>query len=224
MINVQQSLNVISGFSSRQTIMKTYEVARAALAVPGCFVECGVATGGGSGPMALALLEANDQRPLHLFDSFEGLPFCGPKDFSQIGDPSGKFLMDPNLPERERLKPTGIAMGTIPQIEWNFKSWGVWRPNIHFHKGWVQDTLPGKNLAPIAFLRLDVDLYESTMCCLDQLFDQVPSGGYIWLDEFGMPENLGGHWAWRDFMEKRGLPPALQLERTDTGAGYWRKP
>lgn len=219
-----QALAKVSGFSSVQTIRKTYEVARLARSVEGCFVECGVATGGGAAPMALALREGDDHRVLHLFDSFEGLPHCGPKDGGQMGHGGGlnNWIIDPNLPVEERLKATGISIGSVAQITENLAKWDCRCANVEFHKGWFQNTLPGKKLAPIAFLRLDGDLYESTMCCLENLYDQVAPGGYVWLDEWGMPEGLGGKLAVRDFFKARGIEMPPMLEVTDTGAGYWK--
>jgi hypothetical protein len=223
----QSSLSALAkvvGFSSNQTIRATYDVARLARAVDGCFVECGVATGGGAAPMALALREAGDNRVLHLFDSFEGLPHCGPKDGGQMGHGGGldNWIIDPNLPESARLKPTGISIGTIQQIKENLSKWDCECASIQFHKGWFQHTLPGLKLKPIAFLRLDGDLYESTMCCLENLYDQVAPGGYVWLDEWGMPDHIGGKQALFDFLKARGQTSIDMLGVTDTGAGYWR--
>jgi hypothetical protein len=172
----QSKLSAIFGFSSNQTIRETYLVARQALSVDGCFVECGVASGGGCAPMALALIEVGDRRKIHLFDSFEGLPHCGPKDMGQMGHEPGNYLMDPNLPEEERLKTTNLSVGSVEQVTNNMKMWGVQDANFEYHKGWFQHTLPGLQLAPIAFLRLDGDLYESTMCCLTQLVRSSRAG------------------------------------------------
>jgi O-methyltransferase len=223
--DTRKKLDLVVAFSSNETIRTTYLVARKALEIRGCFVECGVATGGGSAPMAIALVERVDNRTLHMFDSFEGLPQCGVNDHGQMGLGGGlnNWIVDPNLPVEERLKATGISIGTIDQIKENFGKWGCASAVVEFHKGWFQHTLPGLNLAPIAFLRLDGDLYESTMCCLDHLYDQVAPGGYIWLDELGMPPEIGGHKAMTDFFKKRGLNKPTILETTDTGAGYWRK-
>jgi O-methyltransferase len=221
--NPERSLGMICGFSSSQTIRTTYLVAKKAAAIQGCFAECGVATGGSAAAMALALLELEDNRPLHLFDSFEGLPYCGPEDKGQIGHVPGNYLMDPSLPVRDRLKSTGISRGTVDQVLSNFRMWGVDGANVVTHKGWFQDTLPGMQIAPVAFLRFDGDLYESTTCCLEHLYDQVATGGYVWLDEWGMPEGLGGKKAFFDFFAARNQPAPAMLETTDTGAGYWIK-
>lgn len=218
----QYKLDRIFGFSSVHTIRETYLVAKRATAVQGCFVECGVASGGGSAPMALALLELNDQRDLHLFDSFEGLPHCGPKDGGQMGHHATEYFMDPNLPLEARLKTTKLSVGSLAQVQENFRKWQVERGNTLYHKGWFQHTIPGLNLAPIAFLRLDGDLYESTMTCLDHLYDQVAPGGYVWLDEWGMPDGIGGKQAIHDFFAARGQKVPEMEGVTDTGAGYWK--
>lgn len=218
-------LNQIFGFSSQQSIHDTYKVALRAREIEGCFVECGVASGGGSAPMSLVLKEVDDKRVLHLFDSFEGLPHAGPEDTGDygVGTGIGNFAMDPNLPVRERLKTTGATIGTIANVTHHFGVWGVTCANIKFHEGWFQDTVPGVNLAPIAFLRLDGDLYESTMLCLDELYDQVAPGGFIWLDELGMDSMIGGKKAAYDFFEKRGEEFPELDGRTDTRAGWWIK-
>ena len=54
-------------------------------------------------------------------------------------------------------------------------------------KGWFQDTLPKykDKIGAIAVLRVDADWYESTKCCLENLYDNVVTGGYIFVDDYG---------------------------------------
>jgi len=56
--------------------------------------------------------------------------------------------------------------------------------------GRVEDTLrdPANIPQRIAILRLDTDWYESTRMELECLFDRVPPGGIVILDDYG-------HWA-----------------------------
>lgn len=52
-------------------------------------------------------------------------------------------------------------------------------------KGWFDQTLPSLGLEePIALLRLDSDWYESTMTCLDSLFDRVVAKGIVVVDDY----------------------------------------
>ncbi len=51
--------------------------------------------------------------------------------------------------------------------------------------GWFDETLPCFEASdPIALLRLDGDWYESTMLCLEHLFDRVAVGGVVIIDDY----------------------------------------
>jgi hypothetical protein len=92
---------------------------------------------------------------------------------------------------------------------------------IHFHQGWFQDTIPqlGKEPSQIAVLRLDGDWYDSTKICLDHLFDRVPSGGVIILDDYFAWE--GCKKATDEFRDARGITE--DLIRVDVDCAYWVK-
>lgn len=70
--------------STVQGVQHTYILAREALKVEGVFVECGVGYGANAAAMLQASIDAGDQRPLHLFDSFQGIPLAGPEDDQQF--------------------------------------------------------------------------------------------------------------------------------------------
>jgi O-methyltransferase len=56
--------------------------------------------------------------------------------------------------------------------------------NYKLVKGWFE-TIPTYQLKePIAVLRLDGDWYDSTMTCLEGMFDKVAKGGIIILDDY----------------------------------------
>jgi hypothetical protein len=89
-----------------------------------------------------------------------------------------------------------------------------------FHPGWFQNTLPGIAMPPIAFLRLDGDLYESTQCCLKWLYSGVAQGGIVLLDDYAL---AGSHKALEEFFAERALPlPEINVD-SDYGAGWWIK-
>ena len=51
--------------------------------------------------------------------------------------------------------------------------------------GWFEKTLPGVRIDNgIALLRLDADWYESTIACLENLYDQVVPGGIVIVDDY----------------------------------------
>lgn len=51
--------------------------------------------------------------------------------------------------------------------------------------GWFSDSLPSAPIDKISFLRLDGDLYVSTMDPLLALYDKVSPGGLIYVDDYG---------------------------------------
>lgn len=67
------------------------------------------------------------------------------------------------------------------------REWGVPEDFLVWHPGWFQDTVPGANIDQIALLRLDGDLYESTLVCLQHLYPRVVSGGWVIVDDYGLP-------------------------------------
>lgn len=165
-----------------ETLRATYDTAAALIAngVPGDFVECGVYAGGECAAMALSI--KNGQwcewnRRVHLFDSFQGMPQCGPED--------SEFLASGNKP--------GEACCPLDHVQRNMRNWGIPGELLVYHQGWFADTMrvmmdgdPVANGGPqqIALLRLDADLYESTKICLERLYPRVVKGGALIIDDY----------------------------------------
>lgn len=212
-----RSLNHLVGraLTTLDGIKHTYILSKYALKVPGVFVECGVCYGGSAGAMMQAAIDAGDVRDLHLFDSFEGIPMAGPLDDSQPGMAS--FMVDRNLPLRERLKSSGISAASVDDVRGHFKEWNLPMERVHFHPGWFQDVLPTADVGPIAMLRLDGDLYESIECCMKWLYPRVSRGGIVLSDDWV----LNGQDAIRDYFN--GSIPDIRVT-VDSGAAFWVKP
>jgi hypothetical protein len=188
--------------------------------VPGVFVECGVFTGTQLGCMACAMQRENKRRPLHGFDSFDGIPCAGPQDDSQPGLGLA-FLMDRNLPLEQRLTSSGVSRSTLDQVKAIWAEWHFTDIEIEWHPGWFQHSLPGNTLGPIAFLRLDGDLFESTERCLHHLYDKVSPGGLVFVDDYG-PDGCGK--AVHEFFERRQFYPTLLADHQgNASAIYWFK-
>ena len=189
--------------------------------VPGVVVECGVANGAQVGMMSRALKDANDPRRFHLFDSFEGMPMAGPTDTQQPG--IGLIQHDVNAPLKERLKPSGISACSADQVKANLRKWGCFG-EYSYHRGWFQDTVPHfHTLLPIALLRLDGDLYESTMVCLEHLYPLVAPGGLVVIDDYAL---AGCATAVNEYLHDHY--PDCRLHVEDVGGGShiatWTKP
>lgn len=201
--------------STRQGIQHTYLAARDIVkrSVPGAFVECGVAYGAQICAMAEAC--RGDEREFHLFDSFQGIPMAGPNDHDQPG--IGAFVMDQNLPLKDRLVSSGISSSSVENVKKNLAKFGF-GARYKFHEGWFQDTLPVTETGPIAMLRLDGDLYESTKVCLEHLFKKIVPGGCMILDDYPL---AGSRKAWEEYCAANSLKlePVIAC---DTGAAYFR--
>ena len=161
----------------------------------GSIVECGVAQGGSAALMALVAAESGNQRHIWLFDSFEGLPAPTARDFAD--GKTGKHV---------RPLPPGSCLGTYEQVEeLLFATLGLDSTNITMVKGWFQDTLPVNRdkIGDIVVLRIDADWYESTKCCLENLYDNVIPGGYVIIDDYGAC--FGAQKATDEFLAAKGL-------------------
>lgn len=187
--------------------------------VPGVFVECGVAAGAAVAMLSYALWKAQETRQIWLYDSFEGIPMAGPDDFNQ--QPGiGLATHDTSAPLRERLKSSGVSAVSEEGVRGNLRRWGC-KDDLVFVRGWFQDTLPlTRPTQPIALLRLDGDLYESTMTCLRWLYPLVSPGGVVIVDDYGsLP---GCKKAVHDYLDEFGLTPEIQ-NVTSGGIVSWLK-
>lgn len=178
--------------------------------VPGDFVETGVWRGGGTIYMR-AFLEAysEPQRRVWVCDSFEGLP--KPKD--EYDADSGSRLW-----ESEYL---AVSMDEVKR---NFDFYGLLDERVCFIKGFFSDTMPTAPIDQIAILRLDGDMYESTIVVLEHLYPKVSPGGIVIIDDYGMLPECNR--AVEDYRLKHGITDPLQIigfvNRAPLGA-YWCK-
>lgn len=108
---------------------------------------------------------------------------------------------------------------TMEAVQENFRRYGLLDDQVKFLKGWFKDTLPQAPIERIAVLRLDGDLYESTIQPLDALYDKVSDNGFIIVDDYHVVK--GCRHAVHDFWAKRGLSPELQ--EIDGVGVFWKK-
>jgi O-methyltransferase len=148
--------------------------------IPGDFVECGVGAGGSMMAAALTLLELGQRdRKIFLYDTFEGMPRPTERDVSVLGKPA--------LRKWARKTKDGTSSWhnyPIEDVKNNLASTGYPNDQLHFVKGLVQDTLPDNDSEAICLLRLDTNLYESTIAECEYLYPKVTSGGVLIIDDY----------------------------------------
>lgn len=176
-MGIEHKLNQIAtiAYSSVATVHETYRLAKEMQSVDGCFVECGV----GAGAQLMAMAVTWTRKDIIGFDSFEGIPLASEHDESQPG--IGKFT-----PVADRLVSSGVTVHSVENVFGNFEKMGIGCPNLRLIKGWFQNTLPKFQPVPIALLRLDGDLYESTLVCLQYLYPMVSVGGVVIIDDYAL--------------------------------------
>lgn len=168
-------------YSEAATLHHTYAMAKQCASLPGCFVECGVGAGG----QLMAMSLAYTGKQIYGFDSFQGIPLAGVNDAQQPG--IGDIEHDATAPVRDRLVSSGITVHSVENVLENFTKCEIGAANVRLIKGWFQDSLPKWKPEPIALLRLDGDLYESTLVCLEYLYPHVVSGGVVICDDHSLP-------------------------------------
>jgi O-methyltransferase len=174
--------------------------------IPGCFVETGVWRGGSS-IFAKAVFKENGahDRIVWCCDSFEGMPSPSSTDLSIE---SGTDFSD-----------RAYLVATETQVANNFRKFGLLDDNVRFLKGWFCDTLPTAPIGEIAILRMDGDLYESTMDALTNLYPKISKGGYVIVDDYKSWK--GCRTAVDEFRKKNGISD--EIIDIDPHAVYWKR-
>jgi hypothetical protein len=176
--------------------------------IPGDFVECGACRGGSAALLAyVAKTHSRMSRKVYACDTFEGMPEPSDEDrhkgltAAQCGFPAGSLPAPVETGLSEIARRANVLDTIIPI------------------KGLFRDTLPAlaSKIGPVALLHADGDWYESTMEIFSNLFEKVPQGGYVQIDDYG-------HWdgcrkAVQDYQTAKKI--RFPLEQIDyTGFGF----
>lgn len=141
--------------------------------IPGDYIETGVWRGGCCILMS-GVLKANsdDTRKVYVADSFAGLP------------PPNSDVYPADLGD-ELHKVNALAV-TMEQVQENFRRYDLLDSRPVFVKGLFKDTLPKLKAGPFALIRLDGDMYESTIQALDALYPKLSPGGFVIIDDYAL--------------------------------------
>jgi O-methyltransferase len=174
--------------------------------VPGDLIECG-AWRGGATILMRAVLKAHGvtNRKVWVADSFEGLPPPDPDRYpADAGDQHHSI---------------DFLAVSLDEVKDNFSSYGLLDGQVRFLRGWFKDTLPAARIERLAILRVDGDMYESTMDELKSLYPKLSVGGYVIIDDVGAVP--GSKKAVRDYREEHGI--TAEIETIDWTGIYWQK-
>ena len=87
--------------------------------------------------------------------------------------------------------------------------------------GWFKDTLPTAPIEQLAVLRLDGDMYESTIDGISALYPKVASGGYVIVDDYSNPQTPGCKAAVDDYRREHGINEPI--DEIDWTGVFWKK-
>jgi O-methyltransferase len=134
--------------------------------IPGDLVETGVWRGGAAIFMrAVLLAHGVHDRTIWACDSFAGLP---PPDTKRYPQDAG---------DRHHAEPF-LAVG-VDEVRANFEKYGLLDDRVRFIEGFFEDTLAKLPAERFALLRLDGDMYGSTMVALQALYERLSPGGFV---------------------------------------------
>ncbi len=173
--------------------------------VPGDLAETGVWRGGSCIFMRAILRVYQDPiRRVWVCDSFEGLPPPNVKDYPQDeGDILHQW--------------SGFLGVSVEAVQANFAKYGLLDERVRFLKGWFKDSLPTAPIDRLAILRLDGDMYESTMDALRALYPKLSVGGYLLIDDY-QPSTQGCIQAVDDY--RREMSITETIHRVDYSGVY----
>jgi O-methyltransferase len=170
--------------------------------VPGDLIEAG-AWRGGVGILMRGIMKAYgiDDRRVWVADSFQGLPTPNPD-------------RDPGV-ESHELEWLAVP---VEEVRENFDRYGLLDDQVRFVEGWFSSTLPALRDIRWSVVRIDGDLYESTMDALVNLYDGLSPGGFLIVDDFVLESCRE---AVEDFRRDRDIHEPI--ERIDWTGVFWRK-
>ncbi len=169
----------------------------------GDILEAGVWRGGAC-IMAKCLLDAMGvgDRTVWLADSFKGLPPPVDGTVADEGDIHHTF---------------DILAVDRATVEDNFRRFDALDDRVKFVEGFFQDTLEDCAVEKLAILRLDGDMYDSTMVSLTHLYPKVVPGGYVIIDDYILEPCRK---AVTEFRQEHAIEsPLIEI---DGAAVYWK--
>lgn len=174
--------------------------------VPGDLIETGVWRGGACILMRAVLFAHNIiDRNIWVADSFKGFPI-------------GNELQYPADAGSDFHTYEKLAV-SLEEVKENFHIYGLLDEQTKFLEGWFKDTLPTAPIGRLALMRLDGDMYESTMDALVSLYPKLSLQGYVIIDDYHVVPACKA--AVNDYCSMNRITPEI-IEIDGVGV-YWKK-
>jgi len=135
-----------------------YSLARSTKQLGGDIAEVGVF----QGSTARIICEVKGERKFRLFDTFEGLPKSRDEDLNV---------------HREHQYTCGLEK--VQNYLQGFEG-------LTYHKGLFPHSAEGVEKTPYSFVHFDVDLYESTLSCLEYFYPLMVTGGIMLSHDYSL--------------------------------------
>ncbi len=135
-------------------------------------------------------MKNNAIRDIYLYDTFGGL--VKPTEYDYTCKDAKLYSMNSsdvyNMWEKQIINKNtnGWCYTPLEKVQNRLISTGYPQNNLHYIVGDVMETLKDKTKIPekISILRLDTDWYESSKYELEQMYDNVVTGGVIIFDDY----------------------------------------
>jgi O-methyltransferase len=143
-------------------------------------------------------------RTVYAADSFCGLPPPNPQ----------RYPADASDPHHT----ADVLAVSREDVEQNFRLYDLLDGQVCLLEGWFRDTLPRVRHHTWAVVRVDGDMYESTMDALENLYPGLSVGGYLIVDDFAHgPCRM----AVEEFRTARNIDEPI--EEIDWTGVFWRR-
>jgi O-methyltransferase len=158
--------------------------------IDGAIAECGVENARYEHIWIEELMKHNAVRDIYMYDTFAGLTEPGEHDFTCDNYTNFKMNKDDvyNTWKSNKVndKLNNWCYVPLEQVKNKLNSTGYDQSRLHYVIGDVMETLKDKKNIPekLAILRLDTDWYTSSKYELEQMYENVVTGGVIIFDDY----------------------------------------
>lgn len=191
-------------YSSKETLHHTFKIAQEFNKPGAVFVECGCA----AGAQIIVMLYGAHHAMVYACDSFEGIPLPSNRDDQMPGIRNLTKEEQAALPNpgEQELVSSGATVVSIDDFKKHIYESGVDWKKLFIVPGWFEETLPSPYFSniDISVLRLDGDLYNSTLVSIIHLFPKVIKGGCVIIDDWQL---TGCRAACEEYFEIIGYKP-----------------